>query len=195
MRNPTKEWALCILCVFVSLWLAYVIGSAQSAGTWPQWRGPARDGVAPAKAPAAWPVTLTKKWKIRSAADTRRRSSRMAGSTCTRGTASKRRLPHSTSRQASPCGRRACGAYKVNPPPRPTGQVPSRRPVLANGRLYTFGISGILSCLRRHKRQGDLAQAAVGRAAPLRRRDVAYRRRRPAGGLRRRPRAWRADSI
>jgi len=64
MRNSTKEWALCVVCAFVSLWLTSVIGSAQSSGAWPQWRGPARDGVAPAPAPAAWPVALTKKWKI-----------------------------------------------------------------------------------------------------------------------------------
>ena len=47
----------------------------------------------------------------------------------------------------------------------------------------------------RRQRKGHLAQAAVGRAAPLRRRDVADRRRRPDGGLRWRPRAWRADSV
>jgi outer membrane protein assembly factor BamB len=34
-------------------------------GDWPQWRGPNRDGVAPAAADAeAWPATLTQRWKV-----------------------------------------------------------------------------------------------------------------------------------
>jgi outer membrane protein assembly factor BamB len=34
-------------------------------GDWPQWRGPARDGVVGAfSAPAAWPERLTRKWKV-----------------------------------------------------------------------------------------------------------------------------------
>jgi outer membrane protein assembly factor BamB len=37
---------------------------AQGPGDWVQWRGPARDGAAPAfKVPAAWPEQLTRKWK------------------------------------------------------------------------------------------------------------------------------------
>ena len=37
--------------------------------------------------------------------------------------------------------------YKVNPAAASHGPGPKSSPVLANGRLYTFGISGILSCL------------------------------------------------
>ncbi|MBK5299485.1 MAG: PQQ-binding-like beta-propeller repeat protein [Vicinamibacteria bacterium] len=48
----------------MSLWLAYVNVDAQSAQQWPQWRGPARDGVAAAQAPSSWPATLTQKWKV-----------------------------------------------------------------------------------------------------------------------------------
>ena len=58
--NKTRS-SLCVLCVSVSLWLTSVITHAQQ---WPQWRGPARDGVAAAQAPATWPATLTQKWKI-----------------------------------------------------------------------------------------------------------------------------------
>jgi outer membrane protein assembly factor BamB len=37
---------------------------AQRATDWTQWRGPNRDGVAPFAAPASWPERLTQKWKI-----------------------------------------------------------------------------------------------------------------------------------
>ena len=37
---------------------------AQRPADWTQWRGPARDGVAPFSVPAAWPERLTQKWKV-----------------------------------------------------------------------------------------------------------------------------------
>jgi outer membrane protein assembly factor BamB len=42
------------------------IASAQSgSGDWPQWRGPNRDGaIASLTAPGAWPDRLTRKWKV-----------------------------------------------------------------------------------------------------------------------------------
>src|SRR5687768_2805093 len=37
--------------------------NAQSPAAWPQWRGPARDGVASAfTVPATWPTQLMKRW-------------------------------------------------------------------------------------------------------------------------------------
>src|SRR5689334_1333532 len=43
--------------------------TGQQSGTtrveWPQWRGPARDGVASSfTAPVTWPAQLTKKWQV-----------------------------------------------------------------------------------------------------------------------------------
>jgi outer membrane protein assembly factor BamB len=37
---------------------------AQRPADWTQWRGPARDGVAPFSVPASWPERLTQKWKV-----------------------------------------------------------------------------------------------------------------------------------
>jgi outer membrane protein assembly factor BamB len=38
---------------------------AAAANDWPQWRGPSRDGAAPAPTdPKAWPAQLTQKWKV-----------------------------------------------------------------------------------------------------------------------------------
>jgi outer membrane protein assembly factor BamB len=54
-----------LIAVFL---LAIAVGSLQAqrpSNDWPQWRGPNRDGAAPAPADAkAWPDQLTQKWKI-----------------------------------------------------------------------------------------------------------------------------------
>src|SRR4051794_34480637 len=46
--------------------LAFLILAAPLfAADWPQWRGPARDGVvASFREPQAWPARVTRKWKI-----------------------------------------------------------------------------------------------------------------------------------
>ena len=45
--------------------LTVVAASGAGAQDWPQWRGPARDGVAAGfEAPAAWPEALTRAWRI-----------------------------------------------------------------------------------------------------------------------------------
>jgi outer membrane protein assembly factor BamB len=45
--------------------LASPIEAQRASADWTQWRGPNRDGVAPAPAdPAAWPAQLTQKWKV-----------------------------------------------------------------------------------------------------------------------------------
>ena len=143
-----KHLTLCVLCVSVSLWLAYVTPSAQSAGAWPQWRGPGRDGVADAKAPAAWPATLTQKWKIPVGSGyatpivvngrvyVHARNGEQETITAFDAATGK---PFWNDAHAAP--------YKVNPAAASHGPGPKSSPVLANGRLYTFGISGILSCL------------------------------------------------
>ena len=143
-----KYLALCVLCVSVSLWLAYVTASAQSAGTWPQWRGPARDGVAAAQAPATWPAALTQKWKVA-----------VGSGYATPIVVNGRVYVHARNGEqetitafdaatGKPIWNDAHPApYKVNPAAASHGPGPKSSPVLANGRLYTFGISGILSCL------------------------------------------------
>ena len=44
--------------------LVAVALNATLLADWPQWRGPARDGIASGfTAPATWPAQLTKKWQ------------------------------------------------------------------------------------------------------------------------------------
>ncbi len=53
----SKVWTL-VVCLFVSGQMAVV------AQDWPQWRGPARDGLVPAaSAPAAWPASFIQGWR------------------------------------------------------------------------------------------------------------------------------------
>ena len=122
--------------------------TAQPAATWPQWRGPSRDGVAEAKAPATWPATLTQKWKVA-----------IGSGYATPIVANGRVYIHARSGEqetitaydaatGKPLWNDAHAApYKVNPAAASHGPGPKSSPVLANGRLYTLGISGILSCL------------------------------------------------
>jgi outer membrane protein assembly factor BamB len=142
--NPFVK-ALCVSCVSVSLWLTSSVAEAQQ---WPQWRGPTRDGVAAAQAPASWPATLTKKWAVT-----------VGSGYATPIVASGRVYIHARSGEqetitaydaasGKPLWTDAHAApYKVNPAAASHGPGPKSSPVLANGRLYTLGISGILSCL------------------------------------------------
>jgi outer membrane protein assembly factor BamB len=44
--------------------VALTVDAQRAPADWTQWRGPARDGVAPFSAPQTWPEQLTQKWKI-----------------------------------------------------------------------------------------------------------------------------------
>jgi len=134
-----------VSCVSVFLWSTSSVAGAQQ---WPQWRGPTRDGVAAAQAPASWPATLTKKWAVT-----------VGSGYATPIVANGRVYIHARSGEqetitaydavtGKPVWTEAYAApYKVNPAAASHGPGPKSSPVLANGRLYTFGISGILSCL------------------------------------------------
>ena len=137
--------ALRVLCVSVSLWLASLSVSAQQ---WPQWRGPARDGVAAATVPAVWPATLTKKWQVD-----------VGEGYSTPVVADGRVYVHARTGEletitayevatGKPIWHNNYPApYKVNSAAASHGPGPKSSPVVVNNRLYTFGISGILSCL------------------------------------------------
>jgi outer membrane protein assembly factor BamB len=138
-----KLRALCVLCLSVSLWS--VDGRAQTT-SWPQWRGPSRDGVAPGPAPTSWPATLTQRWKVP-----------VGSGYATPIVADGRVFIHARTgpRETVTAFDAASGrqlwqdgydaAYKVNPAAASHGPGPKSSPVYAGGRVYTFGISGIVS--------------------------------------------------
>ena len=118
-----------------------------AAGDWPQWRGPNRDGSAPSfTVPKVWPEKLTQKWSVevglgyaspvivgdRVFIFTRRNDDEVLAA-----------LDAATGKQiwiaqypAPYTLVRAAAAH---------GMGPKGTPVFADGRLFTFGISGILS--------------------------------------------------
>jgi outer membrane protein assembly factor BamB len=135
--------ALCVLCVFVSLW--FVDTRAQSP-TWPQWRGPARDGVAPGPAPSSWPAALMQRWKV-SVGSGYSTPIVADGKVFVHARSGEREtvtaFDASSGRQLWQDGYDA--PYKVNSAAASHGPGPKSSPVYASGRLYTLGISGIVS--------------------------------------------------
>jgi outer membrane protein assembly factor BamB len=135
---------------FKSVVLASTILASSSLVTadWPQWRGPNRDGsVKDAFVPEAWPKTLKEEWKI------------TVGLGHASPVESQGRI-YVFARQADEevllCLDAVTGkeiwksghaiAYEMHPAAVGHGKGPKSTPVVKQGNVYTFGISGVLSC-------------------------------------------------
>lgn len=125
-----------------------MISQASFAQDWPGWRGPGRDGMISGFAPPkSWPDQLKRKWKVEIGAG--HSSPVVAGG---------RAYTHSRQGDkevvscfeldtGKPVWQDAYAApYTMNPAAMGHGPGPKSTPVIANNRLYTLGISGILSC-------------------------------------------------
>jgi outer membrane protein assembly factor BamB len=128
--------------------LTLVVVATASAADWPQWRGPNRDGVvADATIPAAWPKTLKESWKVTVGVGHSSpvlvngkiyvfaRQGEDETLMCLDAATGKELW-----RSAQPI------AYTMNPAATGHGKGPKATPVVSNGNVYTFGISGVLSC-------------------------------------------------
>ncbi|HXU36709.1 MAG TPA: PQQ-binding-like beta-propeller repeat protein [Blastocatellia bacterium] len=129
--------------------LALLIAAHNSfAQDWPQWRGPNRDGVVSSfAAPKVWPEKLKTVWKVpvgighsspvvvgtRVYIFSRQEESEVA--TCLDLETGKMLW-----RDAYPT------PYMMNPAALSHAKGPKSTPVFSDNKLYTFGISGILSC-------------------------------------------------
>jgi len=131
----------------VTLCVVELVGRTQSStASWPQWRGPTRDGVAQLAIPPTWPSTLTKRWEVT-----------VGAGHASPVVAAGRVLVHS--RQGDREVTRAfdltsgkelwrneyAAPYTMNPAARAHGPGPKSTPVVSGNRVFTFGISGILS--------------------------------------------------
>jgi outer membrane protein assembly factor BamB len=121
---------------------------AAVAAEWPQWRGPNRDGVvAGAAAPSAWPKELKEQWRV------------TVGTGHASPVVSEGRV-YQFARQGddevlvaldAATGRdlwKSAGlpvAYEMNPAARGHGKGPKSTPVVSGGRVFTLGITGVLS--------------------------------------------------
>jgi outer membrane protein assembly factor BamB len=115
---------------------------------WPQWRGPMRDGSLPSfHEPKVWPEKLPKKWTV---AIGKGHSSPIYAAS--RIYVLSRQEGNEVVSSINPADGKVfwsqsyAAPYKVNPAAEAHGEGPKSTPVFANGKLYTLGISGILSC-------------------------------------------------
>jgi outer membrane protein assembly factor BamB len=130
----------------IALLIALATATVQTSTDWPQWRGPNRDGSIGATLPSQWPDTLTKRWEI------------SVGSGHASPVVSGNRVVV-MSRQGEDEIVRALdlasgkeiwravypAPYEVNSAAFSHGAGPKSTPAIAGGRVYTLGISGILS--------------------------------------------------
>lgn len=122
---------------------------AQTANPdWSQWRGPRRDGTATATLPATWPAALTKKWEV--AVGAGHSSPVVSGDRVVLHTREGER--EITRALALATGKELWrdeydAPYRMNPSARAHGPGPKSTPAVAGGRVFTFGIGGVLSAL------------------------------------------------
>jgi hypothetical protein len=133
------------------LWGLFSASFSTASGVavdWPQWRGPNRDGrVTDVSLPQTWPKTLKEEWRV------------PVGIGHSSPVVAYGRI-YVFARQAEEevllCLDAATGkeiwrsaqaiAYQMHPAAVGHGKGPKSTPVINNGNVYTFGISGVLSC-------------------------------------------------
>ena len=150
MYRSSRQWrvrlkALAGAAVVSGLGLA--AASQTESGDWPQWRGPNRDGaILSFRAPGAWPDRLTQKWKVDVGlgyatpilvADRLYVYSRKdENEVLTALDAASGRLIWKTSYPAP---------FALNPAAARHEKGPKSTPAFAGGRLFTLGMSGIVT--------------------------------------------------
>lgn len=134
--------------IFGTIAAGAVVFAQGAAAGWSQWRGPRRDGTITAQLPATWPATLTKRWEIPVGAG--HSSPVVAGD---RVIIHARQGDREVTRAVSlSTGKELwrndyAAPYTVNSAARAHGAGPKSTPAIAGGRVFTFGIGGILSAL------------------------------------------------
>jgi outer membrane protein assembly factor BamB len=135
IKPVVTAWVLCLVC-----------GSSLAAQDWTQWRGPSRDGSMNFTEPKAWPEKLATKWKV----------------TIGEGYASPlfangrifefaRQDDDEVAMSIDPESGKILWRTSYPAPYKPVdsaarhGKGPKSTPLLYDGKLYTFGISGTLS--------------------------------------------------
>ena len=136
------------LQTFTALAALFLGPALASAQDFPQWRGPNRDGVLEGFAvPTTWPKELKQQWQV---------TVGEGHSTPVVGQGKVYVLARQQEEEVVLCldlnngkllWRQSYAApYQVNPVAASHGKGPKSTPTLVEGKLFTFGISGILSC-------------------------------------------------
>jgi outer membrane protein assembly factor BamB len=137
----SRHWLALLLCTAF-------LSTTAFAQDWPQWRGPNRDGnVSGAVIPASWPKTLKEQWKVTVGIG---HSSPVVanGKIYVFARQGDEEVLLSLDavtgkeiwRSSQPI------AYEMHPAATGHGKGPKSTPVIYKGNVYTFGISGVLSC-------------------------------------------------
>jgi outer membrane protein assembly factor BamB len=137
----------CTLLLFVISYSLLPRAQAQALSAWPQWRGPARDGVASAfTVPTTWPPQLTKKWDA--TVGVGHSSPVVAGNRVVVHTRQDTReiIAAFDLDSGKQLWQQSVDApYTVNPAAGAHGPGPKSTPAIAGGRVFTLGVSGIFS--------------------------------------------------
>jgi outer membrane protein assembly factor BamB len=159
-----------------------VAGTVVSAADWPEWRGPNRDGMVQGfEPPAVWPETLTKVWSVtlpKGDASPALAAGKLFVTGRDGDTEVVTALDVTTGKElwkdvyAAPfpsciyndeLGRYVdAGTYGVG------GPVPKSTPLVREGRVYAYGVSGVISALNTNN--GEVLwrkDAPLGQGAPM----------------------------
>src|SRR5208282_3985578 len=144
-RRMTKNPGVWVCAVCISA-VCLTADRSLWAQDWPQWRGPNRDGTAPFIEPKAWPEKLTAKWKV--PVGEGYASPIFAGGRILQFA---RQGDDEVAMSVDPENGKILWRQSYPAPFEPVnsaarhGKGPKSTPLYYDGRLYTFGISGILS--------------------------------------------------
>ena len=132
--------------ILTTLLILFTLSTTITA-QWEQWRGPSRDGVAASfTPPAAWPAQLTKKWQA--TVGLGHSSPVVSGNRIVVHTRQAEREIVAAYDLASGKQLWQDGVdvpYRMNPAATGHGPGPKSTPAIADGRVFTMGISGIFS--------------------------------------------------
>lgn len=126
-------------------WAAFALSSPARAD-WPQWRGPSRDGTA-ADPPKEWPAELKKAWTLEVGEG--HSGPVVAGGrvfTLTRVGAEEVVRATGLADGAEVWVKRYAASAELDGAVGWHGQTPKSTPCVTDGRVYTYGISGVLVC-------------------------------------------------
>jgi len=133
--------------LFLTVVMTPLAAQQRAAGDWTQWRGPNRDGSAPAPSdPKAWPEKLTQKWKVEVGEGYA--TPLVVGNRIYQFSRQGERevmmaLDADTGKILWQTGHEA--PFTMHSATRQHGPGPKSTPVYANGRLFSIGMTGIVT--------------------------------------------------